>query len=257
MSASHGLPLAKLSRSASAAAVQGPPASTRFTPQSRATVVLAITAPLLLLWKYYGSQGFFQGSIAPHLSLSVDPAAVGAFYRFGSAFLLLGVIPAIVVKAVFREQLRDYGVGPGIVSQTLSSIAMLSPVFAIAAWIGSFDPGVRAVFPINPQACASAAAFATHAAGYVLFYLGWEFYFRGFLQHGVREAFGDWNAILVQVAASALLHIGDPAAEAFGAIAAGLLWGMLAFRTRSLLSGTVQHAVLGITLDAWICYGPA
>jgi membrane protease YdiL (CAAX protease family) len=63
------------------------------------------------------------------------------------------------------------------------------------------------------------------------------------------------NAVLIQTAASALLHIGSPATETFGAILAGLLWGALALRTRSLLSGLGQHYVLGISLDAFICYG--
>jgi membrane protease YdiL (CAAX protease family) len=56
--------------------------------------------------------------------------------------------------------------------------------------------------------------------------------------------------------ASSLAHIGDPAAESFAAIVAGLLWGVVALRTRSLLSGTLQHAVLGIALDWFLCFGP-
>ena len=104
-------------------------------------------------------------------------------------------------------------------------------------------------FPINPQAGASAGSFAVHAATYLLFYLGWEFYFRGFMQFGLRQALGDVNTVLVQVLASALLHIGGPASEVYGAIFGGMLWGMLAFRTRSLLSGLVQHYFLGVSLD--------
>ena len=90
---------------------------------------------------------------------------------------------------------------------------------------------------------------------YVLFYLGWEFYFRGFMQMGLRESLGDVNALLVQVMASTLLHIGKPGAETFGAIFGGILWGILVYRTRSLLSGLVQHALLGLALDWFLCRG--
>ena len=90
---------------------------------------------------------------------------------------------------------------------------------------------------------------------YGLFYMGWEFYFRGFLLFGLRDSLGAVNAVLVQTLASALLHIGSPAAESFGAVLAGLLWGVLALQTRSLLSGLGQHFLLGIALDAFICYG--
>jgi len=96
--------------------------------------------------------------------------------------------------------------------------------------------------------------FAIHAATYLLFYLGWEFHFRGFLQMGIRDKLGDVNALLVQVLASGLLHIGRPATESFASLAAGIFWGILAIRTRSLLSGLSQHYVLGVSLDWFLCY---
>jgi membrane protease YdiL (CAAX protease family) len=98
--------------------------------------------------------------------------------------------------------------------------------------------------------------FGLHAAAYLLFYLGWEFQFRGFMQHGLRETMGDANAVLVQVLASVLLHIGKPATETYAAIAGGLFWGVLAFRTRSLLSGMLQHFLLGLSVDFFLCYHP-
>jgi len=54
--------------------------------------------------------------------------------------------------------------------------------------------------------------------------------------------------------ASALVHIGSPAVETFGSILGGLLWGVLALYTRSLLSGLGQHYLLGLALDAFICF---
>jgi len=129
---------------------------------------------------------------------------------------------------------------------------VLVPVFLLAAYLASTDPQILSKFPINPQAGSSPAMFAGHAATYFLFYVGWEFYFRGFLLFGLRDSLGATNAVLIQTAASALLHIGGPASETFGAILGGLLWGG---QTKSLLSGLVQHFLLGIALDALICYG--
>jgi|GEM_PF-541486 len=97
--------------------------------------------------------------------------------------------------------------------------------------------------------------FASHAICYLMFYVGWEFYFRGFMLIGLEESLGRASALLLQVMASCLLHIGSPATETFGAILGGLLWGLLVFRTRSLLSGLAQHYLLGISLDWFICSG--
>jgi membrane protease YdiL (CAAX protease family) len=64
---------------------------------------------------------------------------------------------------------------------------------------------------------------------YLLYYLGWEFFFRGYMQFGLRRRLGDWNAILIQTLASCLLHIGKPDTEIFSSILGGIVWGMVVF----------------------------
>ena len=221
-------------------------------PQRKPTLILLSSPILLLVWKYYCAPEFPAGKFG---DAAGDARVAGAVFSFLSCFLLLGVLPALAVKLVFRERLRDYGVGLGIPRRTWGYLALLAPVFLLAAYGASTDSQILAKFPINPQAGASAAMFALHASTYFLFYLGWEFYFRGFLLFGLRSSVGDVNAVLVQTMASALLHIGGPASETFGAILGGLLWGALALHTRSLLSGLGQHYLLGIGLDWFICFG--
>ncbi|MEE8452049.1 MAG: CPBP family intramembrane glutamic endopeptidase [Thermoguttaceae bacterium] len=111
-----------------------------------------------------------------------------------------------------------------------------------------------AEYPVNKSAANSPAMFGLHACTYALFYPGWEFHFRGFLQFGLRGRLGLINAILIQVMASSLLHIGKPPAETFAAIGGGVVWGVIAHRTQSLLPGLLQHFLLGIALDYFICY---
>jgi membrane protease YdiL (CAAX protease family) len=82
-----------------------------------------------------------------------------------------------------------------------------------------------------------------------------EFHYRGFVQFGLRESFGEINALWVQLAMSVLILASKPMGEAFGAIWCGLLWGVLAFRNRSLLSGLLQRFVMGMSLDFFLCFG--
>lgn len=221
-------------------------------PQRKCTVILLSSTFLMLAWKYYGSP---EALAARFSGSDGDARAAGAIAGFFGSFLLLGVLPALVVKFLFRERLADYGVGLGVASRTWRSLAVAAPLFVAAAWSAATDPEILAKFPINPQAGTSSQAFALHAATYLLFYAGWEFHFRGFLLFGLRPAIGDANAVLLQAMASALLHIGSPAAETFGSILGGILWGVVALRTRSLLSSLGQHFLLGIALDAFICAG--
>jgi membrane protease YdiL (CAAX protease family) len=210
---------------------------------------------LLLAWRYYGTPEFFAECFASSAPGETDPAVAGAICHFVSCFLMMGLLPALVVKFVFRERLRDYGVGLGIGERTWRTFRNFAPIFLVAGYVASRDPIMLEKFPINPQAGQSASMFALHIATYFLYYVGWEFYFRGFMLFGLRDSVGDANAVLIQTLASALLHIGSPPAETFGAILGGLLWGMIAVRTRSMLSGFGQHFLLGITLDTFICYG--
>jgi len=223
--------------------------------QFQATVVLLAATSLTLCWKYFGSPDFYTEHLSSLFVFRDDPVATAGIYSFLSCFVLMGVIPLLIVKCLFRQSLADYGVRWGRLRWTFGSFAALAPVFLLAAYVGSRDPSVLGEYPINKHAGASPGMFGIHTLTYLMFYLGWEFCFRGFMQHGLRRTMGDANALLVQVAASSLLHIGKPAAESFGAIGAGIVWGVIAFRSRSLLAGLLLHFMLGITLDLLICYG--
>jgi len=222
--------------------------------QFKPTVILFLAPFLMVAWRYFGDPKYLAAAIPDACVLWDDRPATGAVVSFVAGFVLLGLIPALLVRFLFHERLADYGVSIGNKVRTLRAILVLCPCFILAGYVASTDPAVQAQYPINPSAGRSPGMFAIHAATYLLFYLGWEFHFRGFLQLGIRRRLGDVNALWVQVLASGLLHIGRPASETFASLLAGLLWGILVFRTRSLLSGLMQHYVLGISLDWFLCY---
>jgi membrane protease YdiL (CAAX protease family) len=224
--------------------------SDRFRP----ALILGCSTVLMLAWWHLGSREFYLERIAARLPFFDDLPTAAACYSFAAGLLLLGVVPAAIVKLVFRQSLADYGVQLGNRLRTVRSFLILAPGCLLAAYLSSRSPAMRAVYPLSPNAADSPAMFTLHACSYLMFYLGWEFHFRGFLQFGLRESLGRTNALLVQVMASSLLHLGRPGLEVFAAVAGGLLWGVIAYRSRSLLSGFLQHFLLGITLDWSICY---
>jgi membrane protease YdiL (CAAX protease family) len=223
------------------------------SPQRKPTIILLVTSPLLLVWKY-GCAPDVLGQL--FVWLPEDEAlSAGALLHFLSALVLLGLVPAAIVKWVFGERLRDYGCGFGIPGRTVGTFLLFAPLFFLGGMFASSDAAILEKFPVNPLAGRDPSSFALHAAAYFAYYLGWEFYFRGFLLFGLRDTMGDANALLIQVMASSLLHIGSPASETFGAIPGGILWGILTLRNRSFLSALGQHYVLGLSLDWFICYG--
>ena len=224
-------------------------------PRLKSAVVLIVSPLAIVTWWYFGTAWFFREHLAGWAPESVGVAAAAGVYMVAATLVLMGLIPAAIVKLGFRENLADYGVRLGNARYTFRSFALLAPVMLVVAYIGSRDPAVAEYYPLSRTAGESAGLFGLHAAAYVLFYIGWEFHFRGFMQHALAGSMGTWNAVLVQAAVSALAHIGRPAAEVYGSLAIGLFWGALAVRTRSILSGFLQHALLGIALDWLICFG--
>jgi uncharacterized protein len=69
---------------------------------------------------------------------------------------------------------------------------------------------------------------------------------------GLEKRYGPLTAILFQMIPSAIVHIGKPAGESFGAILAGIIFGYLAIRTRSILYPLILHATVGISIDIFV-----
>ncbi len=170
--------------------------------------------------------------------------------KIWAAFFLMGVIPALCVKFLFKESLAQYGLTLGDARRTVRTFLTFAPIMLLLGWLSADEKAFYDVYPYNPAAGASWRLLALHSASYLfLYYAAWEFMFRGFIQRGLEGTVGATTAVLIQVLASTMLHYGHPASETFGCVAGGFLWGFLAIRTRSLASGWAQHALLGIALD--------
>ena len=221
----------------------------------RPTTILLTSVVMLVTWKTAGSQAFFHRHLADRIVLGVDPVEAAAWYQMGLGVLLLGVVPALVLRLVCKMPLASAGLGPGYL---LRSLTLFAIVFPFILWI-SHDTAplgeFRDVYPFNRAACQSTRAFAVHLAMLGLLYLGWEFHFRGFLQQGLAGSLGWPAGIGVQVLVSALMHFDRPEVELWASVPAGLLWGLQAHYTRAIWTGFLQHWLLGATLDYFICFG--
>jgi len=220
--------------------------------RKKPTIILLVTPILLVTFKYYGSKQWYFDVLRDWIVIGSDPEMTAALYVFFSSFLLFGLIPLLIIRYVFNEPVSSYGLQMGDTSFGWKSVAILGPLFVLSAFPSSTMPDFLSEYPLYPGAGTTTGTFAIHALTYLVFYIGWEIYFRGFMQFGLRASFGDWNSILIQVMASCLVHIGKPAAETYSSILGGLVWGILAFRSRSIVYGLVIHWLLGVALDLFI-----
>jgi membrane protease YdiL (CAAX protease family) len=219
----------------------------------RPTLVLLWAPVALTIWRYYLAGVLFRWPpVAPAgvLGVKVLPPELVADL---ASLALLGLVSLLLIRLVLGEPLASYGLALGDWRFGMKALAVMVPVMIALSALASLSPEFLAQYPVSRAVCGSMSAFVVHAAGYLAYYLGFEIFFRGLVQFGLRERFGDWYAILVQTALSCLVHIGKPPGEIFGAVVGGVAFGIVAFRSRSLIYVVVAHWVLGVALDLFIC----
>ena len=88
---------------------------------------------------------------------------------------------------------------------------------------------------------------------YFLQFISLEFFFRGFLVHGLKKEIGDYS-VLVMVIPYCMIHFQKPFLETIGAIFAGLILGYLSLRKNSIVTGIALHFSVAITMDVFALY---
>lgn len=212
------------------------------------TAILLLSAFLPTVHRYFGSIEFAVRSF------SVLSASEAVLFMFTSAFFLLGLIPFFVVVRLFREPLKEYGLTPGNWKEGILLTAVLIPLIALTMlYPASQTEEMRTFYPFDKSIGSSLTIFLQYEfLRGLFFYTAWEFFFRGFMLFGLRKYVGDWLAICIQTIPSCLWHIGMPTGEILSSIAGGVLFGLMAIRTRSILWPFILHWAIGIGLDAFI-----
>jgi membrane protease YdiL (CAAX protease family) len=231
------------------------PLSEFISKENKKPTIILLLAPLVLTtWKYYGTKSFYLAHLSNTFVLFNSAAMTAEWYTYFSAFFLLGMLSFTVIKFVFKESLASYGLSVGDWKFWIPAAIVVGAVMVALSYPSSRDPQFIAEYPLYRGASASSAAFAIHALAYLFFYIGWEVFFRGLMQHGLSERFGIWGAILVQTALSCIVHIGKPDSEIYSSILGALVWGILVVRSRSIWPAITTHWLLGISLDYFICF---
>jgi membrane protease YdiL (CAAX protease family) len=151
--------------------------------------------------------------------------------------VLFGLIPFAVVVVGFRDRPGRYGLTIGEwrwgAALTLAGCVAMTP---IVLWFATL-PEVRAYY------AESAAPIGRLVATYAVDLTATEFAFRGFLMLTLVRAIGPLG-VLVATMPFVFSHLGKPELELFSTLAGGLIYGWLAWRTRSIVWGSIGHTYI-------------
>lgn len=184
---------------------------------------------------------------------SIGPRA-SLFAWLGYVTLVTALVPSAILLAAMRVPPRELGLGWGDTRRDAALLAIGVALAAGAAVALSRVPELRAYYPHARFVKEAPWWWIPTTAGFAAWGLAWEALFRGFLLLGLRSSLG-WPALLVQAAFFTLAHLDKPRLELWLSAPAGLAFGLVAWRTRSVLPGFLLHFTLSTTLNVLCAYG--
>ncbi len=177
-------------------------------------------------------------------------------YLINSAlYAFLPILGMVLIRA--RDRQRDIPLSArASVRPYLALLALLAPLVLAA----SFTEGFQAAYPIFRDA-SGAENFRMPAfeivllfeAIYGLNFVLLEFFFRGFLVVRHRDGLGE-TSILPMAVVYCLMHLPKPPGEAMASFFGGLVLGIVAYRTRSILGGVIVHMGIAYLMEMFALF---
>lgn len=168
---------------------------------------------------------------------------------FIGTLLSLLVIPLIYVKIIRKKPLTDFGTTFGIKKWGFISVALFLLSIPVL-YFGSQDQNIINTYPLTKDILVSWPIWLGYELLYIsIYYIPYEFFFRGVLQLGLSKHWKKWQSILYVTALTTLLHLTKPLTEILAAAAAGVIFGILAEKTKSWYYPFLMHIIVGISTD--------
>jgi membrane protease YdiL (CAAX protease family) len=157
------------------------------------------------------------------------------------------LIPVIALVALGRNP-QDFGLLTRGVARHMMLYAAMFACFLPIVIAVSFTSAFQRYYPFYDYAGASLSGLLLWELLYALQFVTLEFFYRGFLLFSLERYIGVY-AVFVMVIPYCMVHFGKPFAETLAAIPAGVILGVLALKTRSILPGVALHIAVAWTMD--------
>jgi hypothetical protein len=237
------------------------------TPESKATrdmVAILVASALALLFRDYAARdGTWLVSLLHVVGLTGVADGVSAWLttspaaQFNALALWAAVhiaayvvIPVLVIRFMIGGRVRDFGLrikGSASHVWVYALLLMVSLPFIIA--VSSSAPFLARYSFYHLGAGESFWPYLwLWWLLYALQFAALEFFFRGFLVHGLKLRLG-YAAIFVMMVPYVMLHFPKPILEALAAMFGAIVLGTLSLKTRSVWWGAALHISIAGAMD--------
>lgn len=211
---------------------------------------------ILFIYCYFGSYSFFEKTF--WFVENVEYYKI--IYHNCMSFLLFFCLGLLFTKFIMREKLTNVGLGLG--NKKFGGIIILIATFVVPIITLSvlLDADMVNTYPLVDLSANNLWwQWVLYFASYILYYIGWEYLFRGILLFGLKDRCGILITILITTLISALIHtsiagFGKPMIETLSAIFAGIIFAFITYRSNSIYYSLYLHALVGICTDIYIFF---
>ncbi len=160
------------------------------------------------------------------------------------------VIPASIILIGFHEKLSNYGLRLNNAFKDIRLYAVMLCVMVPLVLYFSSTKSFQARYPFYEVAPGESLFpdFMIWECLYFLQFFSLEFFFRGFMVHGLKQRFGFYSVFIMTIP-YCMIHFGKPMPETIAAIIAGIVLGVLSLKSRSVYLGVLIHYSVAITMD--------
>ncbi|MDH7514487.1 MAG: CPBP family intramembrane metalloprotease [Bacteroidota bacterium] len=223
-------------------------AAARAVPRDISVVLIGASLVSIASW-YFGSRRFFRFMFYPFLGDRPLYELYEFLYWFGCEFVLCFVVPFLLALIILHRKPRDIGVCIGDWKFGLKFACAFLVFMIPILWVVSDSPVFQTVYPHAQIVKGDWRLFLAYEAGFIFYFIGWEYLWRGFVLFGLEKHLGGGPSVLIQMLPFVILHSGKPVLETLGAVVAGIALGALALRTRSYWYGVLTHWSVMLTID--------
>ena len=215
-------------------------------------VVLAVAALLALLrWYAMSSPDHFSAWLPAAWFQGESRSLTRAALNVLCSWIFLVLVPLALLALCKENSRQRWGLNrPRFSSRAWLILAGLLPFGAglLGLLAVHHVPGVPEVYPVFRAAGQSVGGVLLSCALTLSLILATEMFYRGAALRSLQRGFGA-RAVYLLLPVYVLDHLGAPAGELVGSVAAGALLGHLALAGRSIWPGLAIHASCALVVD--------
>jgi membrane protease YdiL (CAAX protease family) len=162
-------------------------------------------------------------------------------------FLFLGVLSVLIILFLPDLSLKEFGLSFTFHSAPPAWSWLLIPLILIMGYFAARKPGNLANYPQIRAKVWTPGMIAISSTSWVLFLVGYEILFRGFVLHASLDIMDPVPAIALNSALYAFAHSNKGPGETFGAIPVGILVCYITLSTGNIWGAVILHSIMALS----------